>query len=200
VSGTQQVGWAISGGQFHAGLWNGNAISWVDLGARDVYGTSGAQQVGDFFAGYPLHAGLWSGTAASRVDLNPGSAVHSVAYGVFGTQQVGEAAFNEDGVHAGLWNGTAASWVDLGYGTAYATSGTHQVGAALVASGLSHASLWSGTASLIDLNPAGATSSAAYGIFDTWQIGVVTLGGSSGSTNASLWSGTAASWQIYLSR
>src|SRR5205085_10736815 len=57
-----------------------------------------------------------------------------------------------------------------------------------------HAAPWSGTAvSLVDLNPAGAALSVAYGIAGTMQVGYATF--SDGRTWAGVWSGTAASWQ-----
>jgi hypothetical protein len=103
---------------------------------------------------------------------------------------VGQALF-EDGAHAGLWNGTAASWVDLGLGEAWATSGTRQAGY-----GPAGAALWRGTAaSRVDLNPAGASSSTAYGISGQYQVGCATTGSAYGPSIASLWSGTAASWE-----
>jgi hypothetical protein len=45
--------------------------------------------------------------------------------------------------------------------------------------------------SVINLHPAGASSSAAYGVSDGRQVGLAYVGG---NPHASLWSGTAASW------
>src|SRR5262245_33572441 len=57
--------------------------------------------------------------------------------------------------------------------------------------GQDHALLWNGTAdSYVDLNPAGFSSSRAYGASSTNQVGSAT---SAGSDHAMLWSGTAAS-------
>lgn len=61
-----------------------------------------------------------------------------------------------------------------------------------VLDGVAHASLWSGTAgSWVDLNPAGATGSVAYGVEGGRQVGSANVGG---ITRASLWSGTSGSW------
>jgi hypothetical protein len=55
-----------------------------------------------------------------------------------------------------------------------------------------HASLWSGTtASWIDLNPVGASRSAAKGCVGAQQVGSATF---SSKNHAGLWNGTAASW------
>lgn len=58
-----------------------------------------------------------------------------------------------------------------------------------------HAVLWSGSPasgySFIDLHPAGATRSQAFGTSGTQQVGYATF---SNSNRAGLWNGTAASW------
>jgi hypothetical protein len=196
ISGNQVGGWAWG---TSAALWTG--ASAVGLDGATIYGMSGDHQVGYYVvssAGYIFHALLWSGTPASRVDLNPPTALSSFAYGVFGTQQVGQVRPSwEQGDYAVLWNGTAASCVGLNpagasESCAFATSGTQQVGSASVASGL-HAGLWTGTAaSWVDLHPAGATSSEAYSISGRYQAGYATFGT---SQTASFWRGTAASWE-----
>ena len=75
VSGGQQVGWAMIGGNEHASLWRGRAERWVDLNPAEAAwsraeGVSGGRQVG--YAGIhgSYHASLWSGTAESWVDLH----------------------------------------------------------------------------------------------------------------------------------
>ncbi|MCA9279955.1 MAG: hypothetical protein H6815_12700 [Phycisphaeraceae bacterium] len=169
---------------------------------------SGGQQVGLVFGGSGVgRAILWSGSAASWIDLSPPGSSWSRAVAVSGGQQVGSATIGN--TRAGLWNGTAASWVDLhptattgtinAYSGAIATSGGQQVGFVAIRkagapgiSGVPHASLWSGSAeSWVDLHPAGADASAAYGISGGQQAGLVALGG---VVRASLWSGTAESW------
>ena len=75
---------------------------------------------------------------------------------------------------------------------ANAVSGASQAGAAATQTGGYHASLWTGTAaSWVDLHPAGATYSGAYGVSTGNQVGYAVMGG---SFRASLWSGTAAWW------
>ncbi|MBC8002293.1 MAG: hypothetical protein H7X97_06865 [Opitutaceae bacterium] len=55
-----------------------------------------------------------------------------------------------------------------------------------------HAALWHGSAaSMVDLNPSGAFSSAAFAIMDGYVAGSATFGL---STHAGIWSGTAASF------
>jgi hypothetical protein len=69
--------------------------------------------------------------------------------------------------------------------------GGQQVGYAYVGAG-QRASLWTGTAaSWVDLNPAGATYSWAFGVYAGQQVGYALVGD---VYRASLWSGTAASW------
>ncbi|MDW8309707.1 MAG: PEP-CTERM sorting domain-containing protein [Verrucomicrobiales bacterium] len=129
------------------------------------------------------------------MDLHPAAASFSIAWGAWGTTQVGYADFGGF-PRASLWSGTAASWVDL-HPTGAAASiasgvwGANQVGEAIVG-GAPHASLWSGSAaSWVDLHPAGATASAALGAWGPFQVGRAVVGG---ANHASLWSGSAASW------
>jgi hypothetical protein len=200
ASGTQIGGWAWG---TNAALWSGASVA--GLNGSTISGMSGTHQVGYYVvssAGYIFHALLWNGTAASRVDLNPPFAVSSFAYGVSGTQQVGDARDWEQGDSAVLWNGTAASCVILNPAgasgsCAFATSGTQQVGSAYIGPNAAlHAGLWSGSAaSWVDLHPAGATSSEAYSISGTYQAGYANLGVTYSSQAASLWSGTPASWE-----
>jgi len=72
------------------------------------------------------------------------------------------------------------------------------VGLATNSAGKLHAMLWNGTAaSAIDLHPPGLTlptsSSRAYGVSSTNQVGYAIADGISGSPHATLWSGTGAS-------
>jgi hypothetical protein len=59
------------------------------------------------------YAALWSGSPESWVNLNPLGSLHSIAWGVSGTRQVGVAWFDRYHAHAGMWSGTADSWMDL---------------------------------------------------------------------------------------
>ncbi len=198
-------------GAGRASLWTGTAGSWVNLHPAwaeysEASGVGGGQQVG--FAGVSgvvYRASLWTGTAASWVNLNPAGASNSEAYAVHDGQQVGYADFG--GVlHAGMWSGTAGSWLDLHpagarSSAALGVSNGQQVGYAILDAvpnpdiyfdGVSHASLWSGTAgSWVDLHPAGARRSAAFGVSNGQQVGYADVGG---VRRASLWSGTAGSW------
>ncbi|MEQ1822036.1 MAG: hypothetical protein ABL949_05985 [Fimbriimonadaceae bacterium] len=124
-------------------------------------------------------------------NLHPAGATYSRAYGVHGSQQVGES--NIGGVtRASLWNGTATSWVDLGpagssRSWAYGVNGGKQVGNVDY-----HACFWTGTAgSIVSLNTGAMTLSFAYGASGSQQVGEAYVGG---SRRASLWSGTADSW------
>jgi uncharacterized membrane protein len=74
-------------------------------------------------------------------------------------------------------------------------SGDQQVGYAYDAAGNFHASLWSGSAaSWVDLNPAEAFESQAFGVSSALQVGTAYLDLPVDSNHAALWSGTAASW------
>jgi hypothetical protein len=165
--------------------------------ARDVFGD---QQVGQVNS----HASLWSGTAESWVDLHPAGASGSVAYGISGSQQVGNTYFS-DIEHASLWSGTAESWVDLnpvGAMSSYASgvAGYRQVGWAKFDDGNSHASLWMGTAvSWVDLHvllPEGVyVRSEAFAIDisgdEIWVVGRASNDTITHNTHAMLWHYTA---------
>ena len=118
-NGSQQVGGVTNGPVTgHAGLWNGTAVSWVDLhptvaGATRSFAnaTTGTVQVGTTYFNQDGHAGLWR-AAGSWVDLNPVGASASEGLAAAGNQQAGYAII-ANVLHAGIWNGTAASWVDL---------------------------------------------------------------------------------------
>jgi hypothetical protein len=151
-------------------------------------GGSGAYQVGYVTTGGRSHASRWSGSASSWVDLNPSGSVGSHAYAMSGTKTVGWAW----GTTAALWNGTAAS--GLSGAAAFAISGTHEVGYVVVSSAgyIFHALLWSADGSTVDLNPPNATSSFAYGVSGTQQVGSASTW--DGGSSAGLWNGTADSW------
>jgi hypothetical protein len=153
-------------------------------------GGSGTIQVGTATIGGRLHACRWNGTAASFVDMNPAGSVGSGAYAMSDTQEVVGWAW---GTTAALWSGSSV--VGLSGSVAYDISGAHQVGYEVVSSAgyIFHALLWSGTpASQVDLNPATANSSFAYGIFGTQQVGSASTW--DGGARAGLWNGTADSW------
>ena len=158
VSGGSQVGWGTPqvAGQHHALLWQGTAVSAIDLnpagyGTSEAWAASGGSQVG--WAGYAQHAMLWNGTAASYVDLHPNAWSTSFATGVSGNVQVGFVyGPNANGRHSVLWKGNAASFIDLnpaGFSTssALAAAGDLQVGYG--DGGGDKALLWSGTAASV---------------------------------------------------
>lgn len=197
VSYRQQVGYAVfSGVKPCALLWTGSADSYWNLNpagatASVASGVSGSQQVGVATIGSYDHAALWTGTADSWVDLHPSGARSSGAYGVSDGQQAGYAYFTSSPWYrAALWTGTANSYINrLSGATASGISGQQQVGRII---GNSHAGLWIGAAGdWIDLNPAGATESEAYGVSGDQQVGAACVGG---SNHAGLWTGTALSW------
>lgn len=214
VSGNQQVGVNVD----HAALWSGTAGSFVDLNPEGCYtsealGVSNGQQTGSVEVGESRnfwHAALWSGSAASFVDLNPAGYLISHATGISGTQQVGLVQGGPDGwlSHAALWNGTADSFIDLNpdayyRSTAYGTDYDQQVGYVQGdasqpledADGYGHAALWNGTAdSFVDLHPDGYLGSAAYGVSEGQQVGMVSEDGYNLSSCAALWNGTANSF------
>jgi len=147
-------------------------------------------------------AAVWSGTASSYIDLHPEGALNSVAWGVSGGQQVGQALIPAlgSGSRASLWTGTKSSRVDLnppGWARSEArdVAAGQQVGNAQFSSAFfSSAILWTGTAeSFVILDPANAGgSSRAEGTDGVQQVGSWIQAGSFG-TRAALWSGSAAS-------
>ena len=193
VGGGQQVGYGCYGlassYSVRAMLWTGSADSAVDLNPygftwSGVEDTDGVQQAGwgrvyymvggrrPYLVNY-VHAVLWTGSAASAVDLNPAGFAESWAYGVGGGQQVGEGLIHYY---------------------------TPKKGGSYVSQ--NHAVLWTGSAaSVVDLHPAGFTSSLAYGVGEGQQVGYGSIqyntnkkGGSSVvQCHALLWTGSAAS-------
>ncbi len=211
TTGSQQAGYATIGGVAIAVIWSGTAASYVNLNPPGSDGSKATATTGVQQAGYAIFGGrrypvIWSGTAASYVNLNPPGATDSYVNATTGTQQAGYAHFLFQGLDvAGIWSGTAASFVNLNPGVyasyAYATTGTQQAGSVTIGGFLNqgqlyggdpNACIWSGTAaSFVNLNPFGATRSAAFDITGTQQAGWANTGG---VTSAGIWSGTAASF------
>lgn len=197
---------------YHAALWHGSGDSLIDLnpagyGASEAFGVTSAHQVG--FATNSTtgaqQAFLWSSTAASGISLNPTGYLQSIAEGVSGGDQVGYGYPPASTTTVALlWKGTAASFVNLhpdlpGFSsaaTAVDSATNEQVG---YVSGVSptyvaiqDAYLWHGTAaSGVDLNPAGASQSAALAVAGGYQVGYEVL--PTYLKHAMLWHGTAAS-------
>ncbi|MDQ3818796.1 MAG: hypothetical protein M3362_14110 [Acidobacteriota bacterium] len=218
ISATGQVGYAgfpspTSPGviENHAMLWFGNAASMADLGVGAIYEAADGQQVGTAFN----HAALWSGSANSFVDLNPANWQSSIAYGVAGGQQVGQATTTTPcgekkgacpsggsiSFHPFMWTGSAQSAVDvtpfaLGFGAGgmLGTDGVQQVGYVqqsfgFNAFGAQYAVLWTGTPdSAINLNPANSLESQAKAVAHGQQVGYAYS-----PHHAVLWTGSAAS-------
>jgi hypothetical protein len=81
-------------------------------------------------------------------------------------------------------------WLNL-ESRALGIGGGRQIGYTLSLHGRDHAALWSGSAdAVVDLHPALAASSQAWGVCGDWQIGEAVFG----AARASLWNGTAALW------
>jgi hypothetical protein len=138
------------------------------------------------------------GADYAATDLTPGGFSDSQAYGISGTQQAGYGHGSATGEqnHALLWNGSASSYVDLNptgstYSAAWGNNGAYQVGQVGIVG--AKAAMWSGTAdSYVNLHPAsGYTSSKAYGVSGTQQVGSAMAGGYS---HAMIWSGSASSY------
>jgi hypothetical protein len=191
TNGIQQAGYTQVNYVTHATVWNGTAVSWVDLHPLTpfcrysmAYGIGGNQQVGFGQFASP-RAILWTGSAESWVDLNPIGAGESTAYATNGLQQVGYASIG-DVVRASLWSGSASSWVDLnpeGSTRSYAHTvcGPYQAGVAYMDGGWRRASLWRGTAdSWVNLHaflPADYSYSEAAGVWsDGATLSVVGFG------------------------
>ena len=178
----------------HAVLWSGSSSSFVDMGLGSIYGAADGQQVG-VANGY---AALWTGAADSLTYLNPTNWLSSIAYGVGGGQQVGQATTQvicgekrgscsggtRTVIHPFMWTGSAASAVDLtpgalGFtaGGALGTDGIHQVGYAQDVTagggfGATYAMVWSGSAdSAVNLNPINSYESKATAVSGGQQFG-----------------------------
>jgi uncharacterized membrane protein len=206
ASGGQVVGYVQPGqGRIGGLLWTAPSGALLDftpafpLGNSTIEGTDGVSQVGVLdFPGSPSHAVLWSGSPDSVVDLHPAghSGTASVAFGVSGTQQVGEI-----NARAFLWNGSAETAVSLhplhlgGFdrSAALATDGVSQVGYLANSQIIGrHAALWHGSAkSALDLAPTGFLDSVAYGVGGDQQVGVGSF--LDGRERALLWTGSAES-------
>jgi hypothetical protein len=119
LDGAQQVGrvdYTATGADWHAGVWNGSAASFVDLNPAGAtwstaYGVDQGMQVGEARFGFADHAGRWSGTAASWVDLHPAGASHSSAAAVHNGIVCGYGRFGTDS-RAGYWT-PSGTWVTI---------------------------------------------------------------------------------------
>ncbi|MCX6613344.1 MAG: hypothetical protein NTW74_21155 [Acidobacteria bacterium] len=215
TSSGKQVG---GGGNQHAVLVSGNALSSVDLHPLGYYSsmatsTDDVQQCG--YGAGPLggyHALVWSGSASSYVDLHPSGFNFSYCMGVHGGQQTGFAEQQSYFVttsHAMVWNGTGAGGVDLhpvgytfsrsmgvknGEQVGYGSSVAYPYGEGTGYHTTSKAMKWNSTAvSMVSLHPLGFDASEALTTNGTQQggWGYQALGAS--KLHALLWSGTPES-------
>ena len=181
----------------HAAVYT--AIDLTPSGATysEGEGISNGAAVGFTKFGGSGHAVLWNLSSSSYVDLSPATYGPTLAYGIGGSQQVGQGeGLDPNHFHALLWTGTASSVVDIqppGFtdSIAVATDGKHQVGYGTPSSGTAtHALLWSGTrTSYVDLNPVGYLESNAWGVDGNTQVGSAEL--PVGVDHAIIWSGSA---------
>lgn len=212
IGGGQEVG----GGDGHAYLWAGPALTPTDLHPSGftrsfASGVFAGQQVGyGANADGPNHALLWSGTAASAIDLHPAGYVRSEASATTGSRQGGSggvettpgAIYN----HALLWSGSADSVVDLHPQGFYSSGVSAMAGDVQYGWGTlpvrpylpeQHALMWHGTAdSVVDLHPRhlSFTATGIAGVGGGQQVGYG-YGYNVPETiaHALLWKGTAES-------
>ncbi len=168
-----------------------------------VGATDGIHQVGFAWNGQigssanPL-AIVWQGSSASAVDINPQGYSISHAYGVRGSQVVGQGYGYRNGVDhvdALLWNINTNQVVDLQpynpnlpNSIAYGTDGVHQVGALTAPTGTEYAAMWSGTAqSAVQLST--IQNSYALGVGGNEQVGFA----EEFTNHAMLWRGSQQS-------
>ena len=150
------------------------------------------------------HAVAWTGPASTPVDITPPliNFAEAWVYGGKGNILVGYGITNNGGYfgypHALVWRGSNLAWTDINpsgaqYSYAYAGTGTSIAGSASTPGGL-HAMLWptSNLKAPNDLNPAGYSSSEAYGVGGRLQVGYAVLT-STNQYHAILWRGSATS-------
>ena len=220
VGGGIEVGAIQWGGECswvsHAVAWQGNTGNYVDLnpampsaaGGSIARATDGVHEVGNGYdaSGYP-HALMWAGTAASARHIDPIDTC-AIATGVSGDQIVGYGQYCSFSPPQGpdlayVWvkrvptilTCQCVSWMANG------TDGAQEVGYANIDNSHFAALLWNGPQSQpVDLNPALANWSAAYGVRGGIQVGCASMPGTSGfQYHAALWRGSASSF-VDLSR
>ena len=210
----KQVG---GGGNSHAYLLSGNALSAVDLHPATGYyssmatSTDGVEQCG--YSGSSLggiHAMKWSGSSSSAVDLHPSGYNFSYCTSVDNGQQGGFAeqqSYFIAASHAMLWNGSPVA-IDLhplaysfsrvmglksGQQVGYGSTTVYTYGDYPGVHSTSKALLWNGTAaSYVVLHPAGFDASEALATNGSQQGGWAYLL-ANGGRHATLWSGTSGS-------
>lgn len=116
TDGAQQVGYANTGSNIHAMLWNGPTSQAIDLNPAStttswLYAVRNGRQVGCTLGwgvtGNQYYAGLWQGSVASYVDLSaflPSGYTSSCAYGVDANGNVAGYGTDSAGIrHAIFW-------------------------------------------------------------------------------------------------
>lgn len=198
-----------------------SGYTFVDLGTGPkagsaiAYAADKADQGGDYIYGRGscgkdcsfniYHAVVWAGPGSTPADITPPLPyfVEGWVLGGSGSTLVGYGVTDQGGYygvpHALVWRGGGFAWEDINpagdsTSTAYAVNGS-----AIVGSGDStalHALLWPLTnlSAPIDLHPgSNYTSSEAYGIDGSYQVGYAVTNSSTPTQHAMLWNGSAAS-------
>ena len=194
--------------------WSGTAesVTVLDTSAPSIAtATDGTRHAGSL--GPDEFAASWTGDPASQetyqsppgVNYQGGTANAVSGSWVAGSVQRAGGSGTSGTAQAALWAepNTAPTLLHFGdddesstvWGIANTSTGNagQQVGEAEV-DGAYHAILWNGSASnYVDLNPAGAAESTAYGISDDIQVGYYALETDPDQFMAAFWNGTAAS-------
>ena len=208
VNGGTQAGIAFFAGRIHAGFWNGDSASWVDLDSPSFpLGSTAAAVDQGVVVGTTIdiddkendysRAAVWFGDAMSYVDLHPPHATQSFAHAVDGSQQGGTARINDDN-HAALWSGTAASFQDLnppGAINSYIHGMAEGMQVGYSQAPLSHACIWNGTAqSWLDLHPGQADASQGWNTDGVQQVGWTIFLAGNVIDHPAVWTSTAESY------
>ena len=135
MSGGQQVGYAVLNGFYRGSLDRHRCVTREPWTPPDRISRLRTGSPAEGRWARPLStttAGRACGAArrpTSWVDLNPAGSTGSVAYGVWGAQQVErQAGVGSVGCAAALWSGTAASFVSLGPAGSHGLDGVRRLG------------------------------------------------------------------------
>ncbi len=204
LDGNQQVGYADLGGEQHAMVWHGNAISWTDLhpnGYLQSWASSVYEhvQVGAALDQSGSRAAMWHDTANSFVDLHLGGYVDSAATDIDRDVIVGYATAYSNVQQAVIWdaNTGVATVVHPWYATESVLNGVYDglaVGEVSDASGEYYATIWfldgMFTLDLAQFMPSGYSFSAAFSVWKDGNDIVVAgqaLHNATGETHGVIW-------------
>jgi uncharacterized membrane protein len=148
------------------------------------------------------HAAAWPRSGAAPIDITPPLINFAEAWvnGGAASVLVGTGVTDNGGYfgyyHALLWQGATLAWKDINptgdtASNAYATNGSQIVGSG--ASSALHALIWpiSNLTHPIDLHPGpNYTSSEAFGLYESREVGYAVTNSSSPTQHAMLWSGS----------